>query len=78
MAARLDFEIDSELETGAKTRIRPRAITRARCGFRPGQVRASQTVVAVWTETGGRLARVLASRCNVDMRSHRLASSAMR
>jgi hypothetical protein len=45
-----------------------------------GQVRASQTVVsaAVWTETRGRLARVLASRCNVDRRSHRLAGSAMR
>jgi hypothetical protein len=33
---------------------------------------------AVWTETAGRLARVLASRCNVDRRSHRLAGSAMR
>jgi hypothetical protein len=48
--------------------------------IKPGQVRASQTVVAVWSETGGRLARVLASRCNVDRRSHnhRLAGSAMR
>jgi hypothetical protein len=48
--------------------------------IKPGQVRASQTVVsaAVWTETRGRLARVLASRCNVDRRSHRLAGSAMR
>jgi hypothetical protein len=36
--------------------------------IKPGQVRASQTVVsaAVWTETGGRLARVLASRSVVD------------
>src|SRR6202023_207534 len=33
------------------------------------QGRASQRVV-VWTETGGRLARVLASRCYVDRRSH--------
>ena len=46
--------------------------------IKPGPVRASQTVVAVWTETGVRLARVLASRCNVDRRSHRLAGSAMR
>ena len=48
--------------------------------IKPRQVRASQTVVsaAVWTETRGRLARVLASRCNVDRRSHRLAGSAMR
>ena len=46
--------------------------------IKSGQVRASQTVVAVWTETRGRLARVLASRCNVDRRSHRLAGSAMR
>jgi hypothetical protein len=46
----------------------------------PGPVRASQTVVsaAVWTETRGRLARVLASRSNVDRRSHRFAGSAMR
>src|SRR6202030_2068222 len=46
--------------------------------IKPGQVRASQTVVsaAVWTETGGGLARVLASRCNVDRRSHRAAGSA--
>ena len=36
--------------------------------IKPGQVRASQTVVsaAVWTETRGRLARVLASRSVVD------------
>jgi hypothetical protein len=48
--------------------------------IKPGPVRASQTVVsaAVWTETGGRLARVLASRCNLDRRFHRLAGSAMR
>jgi hypothetical protein len=48
--------------------------------IKPDPVRASQTVVsaAVWTETQGRLARVLASRCNVDRRSHRLAGSAMR
>jgi hypothetical protein len=48
--------------------------------IKPDQVRASQAVLlgVVWTETGGRLARVLASRCNVDRRSHRLAGSAMR
>ena len=48
--------------------------------IKPGSVRASQTVVsaAVWTETGRRLARVLASRCNVDRRSHRFAGWAMR
>src|SRR5260370_916541 len=48
--------------------------------IKPGPVRASQTVVsaAVWTETRGRLARVLASRCIVDWRSHRLAGSAIR
>ena len=48
--------------------------------IKPRQVRASQTVVsvAVWTETRGRLVRVLASRCNVDRRFHRLAGSAMR
>ena len=45
-----------------------------------GQVPVSNSVVpdVDWTETGGRLARVLASRCNVDRRSHRLAGSAMR
>src|SRR5438309_1256365 len=34
--------------------------------IKPGPVRASHTVVsaAVWTETRGRLATVLASRCN--------------
>src|ERR1700680_42433 len=32
----------------------------------------------VWTETRGRLARVLASRSIVDRRFHRLAGSAMR
>src|ERR1700720_213715 len=43
-------------------------------------VRISRPVLpaAVCTETGGRLARVLASRCNVDRRSHGLAGSAMR
>ena len=41
------------------------------------QVRASQPVV-VWTENGGRLARVLASRSVVDWRFHGLAGSAMR
>jgi hypothetical protein len=48
--------------------------------IKPGPVRASQTVVsaAVWTETRGRLARVLARRCDVDRRSHRLAGSVMR
>ena len=48
--------------------------------IKPGQVRASQTVVsaAVGTKTRGRLARGLASRGNVDRRSHRLLGSAMR
>jgi hypothetical protein len=48
--------------------------------IKPRPVRASQAVVsaAFWTETRGRLARVLASRCTVDRRSHRLAGSAMR
>src|SRR5215471_2329211 len=45
-----------------------------------GQVRVSQSVLlaAVWTEIGGRLARVLASRSVMDWRFHRLAGSAMR
>jgi hypothetical protein len=45
-----------------------------------GQARVSQSVFpgAVWTENGGRLARVLASRSVVDWRFHRLAGSAMR
>ena len=45
-----------------------------------GQVRVSQSVlpVAVWTETGQRLARELASRSILDWRSHRLAGSAIR
>ena len=45
-----------------------------------GQVRVSQSVLpaAVWTEDGGRLARVLASRSVVDWRFHRLAGSAIR
>jgi hypothetical protein len=52
------------------------------CNFaiKLGQVRASQSVVpaAVWTENGGRLARVLTSRRVVDWGFHRLAGSAMR
>jgi hypothetical protein len=45
-----------------------------------GQVRVSQSVLpaAVWTETGRRLARVLASRSVVELGFHRLAGSAMR
>jgi hypothetical protein len=45
-----------------------------------GQVWVSQSVfpAAVWTETGGRPARVLASRSIVDWGFHRLAGSAMR
>jgi hypothetical protein len=45
-----------------------------------GQIRASQMVLpgVVWTETGRRLARVLASRSIVDWEFHRLAGSAMR
>ena len=48
--------------------------------IKPGQVRVSQTVVSavVWTEIGGRLAGVLASRSTVDWGFHRLAGSAMR
>jgi hypothetical protein len=48
--------------------------------IKPGQVRASQTVVqdAVRTGDGGRLARGLASRSAVDWSFHRLAGSAMR
>ena len=44
------------------------------------QVLISRSVFSaiVGGETRGRLARVLASRCNVDRRSHRLAGSAMR
>src|SRR5580704_5141101 len=44
------------------------------------QRQTSQLVVptAVWTGTGGRLARVLASRSVVNWRFHRLAGSAMR
>src|SRR6202040_2619166 len=44
------------------------------------QVRASQPVLpaVVWTENGGRLPRVLASRSIVDWSFHRLAGSAMR
>jgi len=45
-----------------------------------GQVRVSQSVLpdVDWTETGGRLARVLASRSVVEWRFHRFAGSAMR
>src|SRR5262249_14120399 len=45
-----------------------------------GQVRVSQSVLpaAVWTEDGGRLARVLASRSVMDWRFHRLVGSAVR
>jgi hypothetical protein len=45
-----------------------------------GQVRVSQSVfpATVWTETGRRLARVLASRSVVELGFHRLAGSAMR
>ena len=48
--------------------------------FKLGQVRASQSVLpaAVWIETRGRLARVLASRSVVNWGFHRLAGSAMR
>ena len=48
--------------------------------IKPGQVRPSQTVVsaAVWTETRGRLAGVLASRSIVNWRFHGLAGSAIR
>src|SRR5580700_5091537 len=44
------------------------------------QVRASQPVLpaVVWSENGGRLARVLASRSIVDWSFHMLAGSAMR
>jgi len=47
--------------------------------IKPREVRASQTVLptAVWT-SGGRPARVLASRSAVDWRVHRLAGLAMR
>ena len=45
-----------------------------------GQVWVSKSVLpgTVWTENGGRLARVLASRSIVDWEFHRLAGSAMR
>ena len=45
-----------------------------------GQVRVSQSVLpdVDWTETGGRLARVLASRSVVDWRFQGFAGSAMR
>jgi hypothetical protein len=48
--------------------------------IKPGPVLVSQTVVsaAVWTETRGRLARVLASRTIVDWDFHGLAGSAIR
>ena len=47
-------------------------------GFKLGQVPVSKSVVPDWTETGGRLARVLASRSVVEWRFHRFAGSAMR
>ena len=49
-------------------------------GFKLGQVPVSKSVVpdVDWIETGGRLARVLASRSVVDWKFHRLARSAMR
>ena len=49
-------------------------------GFKLGQVPVSKSVVpdADWTETGGRLARVLASRSVVNWQFHRLTDSAMR
>jgi hypothetical protein len=49
-------------------------------GFKLGQVPVSKSVVpdVDWTETGGRLARVLASRSVVNWRFHRFAGSAMR
>jgi hypothetical protein len=48
--------------------------------IKPGRVSVSKSVLpaAAWTETGGRFARVLASRSIVDWRFHRLAGSAMR
>jgi hypothetical protein len=48
--------------------------------IKPGQVPVSQSVLpaVVRTETGGRLARVLASRSIVDWRFRRSAGSAMR
>ena len=49
-------------------------------GFKLGQVPVSKSVVpdVDWTETGGRLARVLASRSVVEWGFHGLAGSAMR
>src|SRR5258707_3955623 len=46
----------------------------------PGRVSVSKAVLpaAVWTETGGRFATMLASRSIVDWRLPRLAGSAMR
>jgi hypothetical protein len=48
--------------------------------IKPDRVRVSPPVLsaAVWAETVGRLARVLASRTVVDWDFHRLAGSAMR
>jgi hypothetical protein len=45
-----------------------------------GQIRVSQSLLPaiVWTETGGRLASVLASPSIANWRFHRLAGSAMR
>ena len=49
-------------------------------GFKLGQVPVSKSVVPEvdWTETAGRLARVLASRSVVEWRFHGFAGSAMR
>jgi hypothetical protein len=44
----------------------------------PVPILMSVLPAAVWTETGGRLARVLASRSIVDWGFHRLAGSATR
>jgi hypothetical protein len=46
--------------------------------FCQGQTSQPVLPAVVWTETGGRLARVLASRSIVDWSFHRLAGSAMR
>jgi len=45
--------------------------------IKPGQLRVVPSVLpaAVWTETGGRLARVLASRSVVEWRFHGLAGA---
>src|ERR1700730_13717491 len=43
-----------------------------------GRISRPVLPTAVFTQTGGRLGGVLASRCNVDWKFHRLADSAMR